>query len=227
MHKGGTFKSAISSPKPKCGRPNGCFFEKLNSLICMHHQLTCLYICQNCEHYHVCDGGDECIVINTGESMVCLLTGNCISENVQEFTNLMVKVLNSPQSKYEEYCYQGLTERVKKDLFAFFNRNNENIAEIKEVILNQNSLKPEISKLVDATLGVCSHLFGKDGYGYDLICSMYIQIIISIYSTKTVYNSLLFKCTRNKRYDCVLKRMRELWMSTSVTGDSALKSVST
>lgn len=225
MYQGSYFNSVIQPPKSKCGQPRGCSFKRIESLICSAHHVTCLYICHDCDNYHICDGGDECIVINTGESMVCFLTGNCVSDNVQDFGSLLVKAPKPLENTCEEYTYHGIAESIKKDIYMFFNRDNNNLVEIKNAILNDTFLKPEISKLIEVTLSISIHLFGKNSYGYDLICSMYIQIIISIYSTKTVYNNLLFKCTKNKRYDSILKRIRELWMSTLATGDSVQNNV--
>ncbi|BBB06480.1 hypothetical protein [Rhinolophus gammaherpesvirus 1] len=210
----------VIPPRPKCGQPRGCCFKKVEYLICSAHQVDCLYICPDCEHYHICDGGDDCIFINTGESIVCFLTGNCVSDNVQEFSSLLVKAHKPLDSTCEDYTYYGIAGCIKRDIFVFFNRDNSNLKEIRDAVSDETALKPDISRLVDITLKVTIHLFGKNGYGYDLICSMYVQIIISIYSTRTVYNNLLFKSTRNKRYDTILKRIRELWMSTLATGGS-------
>ena len=64
---------------------------------------------------------------------------------------------------------------------------------------------------------ICQHLFQDIPYAYSLVCSMYIHIIISIFSTKTVYGNVLFKCTKNKRFDNLVKQIREIWMSTLTT----------
>ncbi|AMA67386.1 protein UL92 [Vespertilionid gammaherpesvirus 1] len=219
MYKGSDSCKVPFPAKSRCKGPEGCTFIKLQSTVCNFHNIHSLYICNGCDHYHVCEGGDECIVINTGENIVCLLTGNCVSDDIEQITTIMAKTHQGLEKTYDECTYHGIAEAIKKDIKVFFNRENNGFEEIKKSILENGELKHDVDKLIDVTLNVSIHLFRKHEYGYDLICSMYIQIIISIYSTKTVYNSLLFKCTRNKRYDSVLKKMRELWMSTLVTGD--------
>ncbi|AIU39556.1 protein UL92 [Equid gammaherpesvirus 5] len=222
---GASSSSAVAAPKLRCGGPDGCYYLRVESLICSLHGISSLYVCRECENYHVCDGGDDCIVVNTGDNMVCFLTGNCVADNIQEFCNLSVAV-----KKKDLECaptddvntFMGIAEAIKRDIFAFFNRENCKLAEIRAAILTEEGLRPEIGRLIEVTLRVSIHIFSKSEHGYDVICSMYVQIIISIYSTKTVYNGLLFKCTKNKRYDSVLKKMRELWMSTSATGGSAV-----
>ncbi|UTM04653.1 protein UL92 [Equid gammaherpesvirus 2] len=217
-------RGAVAPTKLRCGGPEGCYYVRVESLICALHGVSSLYVCRACENYHVCDGGDECIVVNTGDNMVCFLTGNCVADNIQDFCDLNIAVKKkemecAPTDDYNTFL--GIAEAIKKDIFTFFNREDGKLAEIREAILTEGGLRPEIGRLIEVTLRVSIHIFSKSDHGYDVICSMYVQIIISIYSTKTVYNGLLFKCTKNKRYDSVLKKMRELWMSTSATGGCA------
>ncbi|AAC95557.1 orf 31 [Ateline gammaherpesvirus 3] len=196
-----------------------CQFNKLNTVICQYHKVFCLYQCVQCKKYHVCDGSKTCVLINTGESLVCMLTGNCIFNNFQESTFLQQDNVKEPMQQFDYTLFANILESLKQDLENYFIKSY-GLEEVKNAIMNNCSLKPEIYNLIRCTFQHCCHIFGEIHYGYDIICSMYIHIIISIYSTKTVYGNLLFKCTKNKKYDYILKRMRETWMSTLITGDS-------
>ncbi|AJG42955.1 hypothetical protein KM481_gp25 [Harp seal herpesvirus] len=207
-------------PKPRCKWPDSCTFERLSNTICAYHKVSCIFKCSSCHNYHTCDGGDECIVINTGENLVCMLTGSCIFNEIHDFKNIIVKTHKVLDKKPDECTLHGVLQSIKSDLVSFFCNANNNLDEVRAIILDDSQLKPNIEKLINITFVEAQQLFYTCEYGYDIICSMYIQIIISIYSTKTVYDNLLFKCMRNKKYDAVLKKMRELWMCTLLTGDS-------
>lgn len=165
------------------------------------------------------------MVINTGENMVCVLTGLCVMDNVQELGGYMIQTYNAREKGYDPNVYEGIIESIKEDIIKFFSSDYANNLEINDVIMEEGHLKSNITQLISQTFKFCFHLFEETNCGYDLICSMYIHIIISIYSKKTVYGHVLFKCTKNKKYDAILKTMREVWMSTLITIDSPLKNV--
>ncbi|ALE14743.1 ORF31 [Felid gammaherpesvirus 1] len=223
MHQRSEFYTGC---RPKCRWPESCTLDRVNYTICGYHNISCIFRCCVCNHYHICDGGDECVVINTGESLVCMLTGSCLTNEIQDYKNLVVRAHKALEKKPDGYTLQCVLQAVKRDIVNFFSNAESVLNEVKNVILlNNETLTHDIEKLIDLTYSETHQLFSTCEYGYNIICSMYIQIIISIYSSKTIYNNLLFKCTKNKKYDTILKRMRELWMSTLTTGSSVLKHV--
>nr|WEM32496.1 hypothetical protein [Bovine gammaherpesvirus 4] len=196
-----------------------CSMGLFNTPLCLRHKVNCVYFCSECEKIHLCDGGKECVMTNTGENMVCLLTGNCIFENLQGIKDYVSNVYVLEQ-KCDQNMFLNIIQSIIEDIFKFFTSVCV-LPEIQEALLGEEGeLKPHIIQLIKKTFGLCAHVFGETKCGYDLICSMYIHVIISIYSSKTVYGNLLFKCTKNKKYDSVVKKMREQWMSTLIIGDS-------
>ncbi|ARW78094.1 protein UL92 [Common bottlenose dolphin gammaherpesvirus 1 strain Sarasota] len=207
------------APSPVDEAPSHqCDFSKVDTPICRRHRITCIYVCRQCHAYHVCDGGRECVAINTGENVVCLLTGRCIEDNTLDIGSLASGTLKRIEQPYEKHVYENIIQSLKVDLRNFFSAG-QSMKEVKMAIFDQasSSLLPEIESLIADTFPMCASLFGEISWAYDVVCSMYIHIIISIYSTRTVYGNLLFKCTKNKRYDIILKRMRERWMSMLTT----------
>lgn len=197
-----------------------CEYSLLDSPICRYHEVACIYQCCTCGRYHICDGGTDCLVLNTGENMVCVLTCNCVSGNIQGVENYLQKTFTALQQNYDSAAYDGLLLSIHSDIVSFFTRaSNKDLVDIAGKIIEHGDLKYKLKDLVNSTFVYCHKIFEENSCGYDLICSIYINIIISIFSTKTVYGSLLFKCTKNKKYDSIVKTMREIWMSTLITGD--------
>lgn len=190
-----------------------CSFTRVDDPICRLHGVSCLYRCILCNRYHVCTGGSSCLVINTGENMVCVLTGNCIIETMQDTRFCCPQSDINPSRTDRKFMFNNILASVKADIAHFFS-DSARWREIYAQISADGHLNNKVSCLIDSTFEACHHLFGDIPYAYSLVCSMYIHIIISIFSTKTVYGPLLFKCTKNKKYDALVKQIRETWMST-------------
>lgn len=199
-----------------------CSFERLRNPLCQLHNITTVYQCTICEDYHVCNGGRDCLMLNTGENMVCLLTGASILDNFQDSAFIPAQSLRVPEPTTDLGAVQNIIFNIQSDMARYFSQG-EGLADVKEAIIDNGDLKPRVAHIIERTFLHCQNLLEEVDYGYDLICSMYTHIIISIYSTKTVYGPLLFKCTKNKRYDGVVKRIRQEWMSMLTTGDSWAK----
>lgn len=194
-----------------------CEFRKLETPICTFHSISCIYHCDECDTYHVCDGGVECIPIDTGENMVCVLTGKCIDDNMAASVTVVDGVFKRLDEHCEKHVYENIILSLKLDIIKFFS-SVQNMEDVQKVIFKSNGeLTSDIETLISSTFHFCARLFDDVTWAYDLVCSMYIHIIISVYSSRTVYGNLLFKCTKNKRYDTILKQMREAWMSTLTT----------
>ena len=193
-----------------------CQFVRLQDPICKFHKVDCLYRCTVCNRFHVCNGGNSCLVINTGENMVCVLTGSCIMETVQD-TRFCISASDTCRATTDhKYVFNNIVLSIMSDIAYFFS-SSISLKEVSQAIFIHGNLKPTICALIESTFDICQHLFQDIPYAYSLVCSMYIHIIISIFSTKTVYGNVLFKCTKNKRFDNLVKQIREIWMSTLTT----------
>lgn len=158
-----------------------------------------------------------------GDHLICELSGAFLEDNFQpqappraEGRGGVVGVEDD-----ENFAYSNLTYSLKTDLARYFSacRVLDDAATARIVIRGRECLQPRIAALIDRTLSHCRHLFEEINCGYDIICSMYIHLLISVYSNRTVYDALLFKCTKNKRLDTILKRMRQTWMSIMLTSE--------
>lgn len=178
----------------------------------------------DCHTFHVCDGGPECLPINTGEGLVCVITGRCLGENLQATSQNCELVTWSSQEPIKNYVFGQLVSSIAAELFDYFSAKvaTEDLTEVSASVLDKatGSLKKEIMAMISHTFPLCHHLFEETPWAKDLVLSIYIHVIISIYSSRTVYDSLLFKCTKNKKYDHILKQIRESWMSTLTTCDT-------
>ncbi|AAO12333.1 hypothetical protein KM546_gp27 [Porcine lymphotropic herpesvirus 3] len=196
-----------------------CEFRMVENMATSYHNVQTIYMCVVCDKYHVCDGGTECLPLNTGENMVCLFTGKCMAENLQNINFLCDEIKTKCDKTYEDHSFENILESLKQDIQLYFSRSNLSV--IKNKIFDASGeLKKEIDKVLKLSFQCCQHLFGEISYAYDLVCSIYIHVIISVYATQTVYGNLLFKCTKNKKHDVVVKNIREVWMSTLITGDT-------
>lgn len=158
---------------------------------------------------------------------------------------------DSETDDHANYIFQNAISSLQLDLIVYFSRV-AGLDEIREAIfqkpqVGEENVYPDISQdgtplqfrslvgptvpvlsstirdIIARTFSLCSHLLSDPDHGYRVICSIYIHIIISIYSSKTVYDALLFKSTKNKKLDGVLKRVREEWMRILTTGDTSLR----
>nr|WAH70937.1 protein 31 [Eptesicus fuscus gammaherpesvirus] len=237
-----------------CGGASGrtCSFTKVNSPICSFHRVTNIYQCEECERYHVCDGEGACHLVETRESLVCALTGRCMPSRAPDlgarggarapfFFHKGALDYGGPDG----HALDGVLGAVQADMARYFSTaESPDMEDVRAAVLlspaggdvrekgaqnghAQPTLRPEVEALIRDTFPLCRHVFAEASRGYDIICSMYVHIIISVYATKTVYGNLLFKCTKNKKYNAVVKRMREAWMSTLITGAIAAGAAST
>nr|QRE02512.1 hypothetical protein [Otarine gammaherpesvirus 4] len=193
-----------------------CQFERMKSRAALENAIACIYHCNECGAYHVCDGGAQCKLVDTGESVVCILTGSCVGDTGHGTSSVITcgdaaTIMNT--ESYERQAFDNIIRALQVDIGHFFSTASD-MDDVQSAVLDGTGgcLKPTIADLIAATFHLCYHLFDEAACAYDIVCSMYIHIIISVYSTRTVYGSLLFKCTKNKRYDAILKRMRQQWM---------------
>lgn len=207
--------SAVSSPSAHI-----CEFRRINSLICRHHKIGCIYQCESCEKYHVCDGGSECVLVDTGDNIVCKLTGKCTLDNIPEGKHVFTEHYTEQIDGWidgRRFC--SMFESLKRDLYSYFKDVDKNV-DISRHIIGDGCLNPVVQDIIKETLKTCQNLFKEpDGYEYDLLKSIYVHVIISIYSGHTIYNPSLFKCTKNKKYDSIAKQIRTIWMSIHKTGE--------
>lgn len=178
-----------------------------------------LYTCTFCGTWHICDGGNECHAVLAGDGLVCALTGSFLGEDYSDGMRTGVVSSVGFLSKEEEldgFTFAGVITAIKQEIIVYFSSSVE-LKDVTEVVIMDGHLAPDISTMIDHTFPLCRHLLEEINCGYEIICSMYVHIIISIYSNKTVYDALLFKCTRNKKLDSILKQMREKWMSIITT----------
>lgn len=198
---------------------HSCNYEKVNNPLCQQLAVSSLYRCTECEQYHICEGKESCVLINAGETTVCLLTGVQVCENFQEGvycsqnTDPNTEALNIPSS------FHHVITSLQGDIAKFFSQH-PNLSEIQATILESGVLHPNIKDCIEKTFKELYRSFEEVPCTYNVICSMYIHVIILIYASKTVYGSVLFKCTKNKKYDCIVKQLRQAWMHMLRTGDS-------
>nr|QAM89320.1 BDLF4 [human gammaherpesvirus 4] len=199
-----------------------CSYSKLEFHLPLPESMASVFACWGCGEYHVCDGSSECTLIETHEGVVCALTGNYMGPHFQPALRPWTEIRQDTQDqrdKWEPEQVQGLVQTVVNHLYHYFLNENV-ISGVSEALFDQDgALRPHIPALVSFVFPCCLMLFrgASSEKVVDVVLSLYIHVIISIYSQKTVYGALLFKSTRNKRYDAVAKRMRELWMSTLTT----------
>lgn len=162
--------------------------------------------------------------MDSGEGLVCMVTGRCLGENMQTSGHHYELVTWSTQEPLKNYVFSQMSSTLAADLFRYFHiqSNTEDLMDVRTAILDtkKGCLKQEIITIINRTFQFCQHLFNDAVWAQDLVKNIYIHVIISIYSSRTVYDSLLFKCTKNKKYDHILKQIRETWMSTLITGDT-------
>lgn len=186
------------------------------------HNISNIFVCPQCRKYHVCDGYGECLPVNMGDGLVCVLTGRCVAENIsfQHIAFAQPPMLQGAKLMYEDQSFEAIIGNVQEDVLAYFEKSAH--SEIKDQILDgPGKLKQEVLDLIKKTFSYCYYIFSSVSYAYSLVCSIYIHVIISVYSSKTVYGNLIFKCTKNKKFDAVVKSIRQTWMSTLTTGDTA------
>lgn len=204
------------APSTPCGE-RGCVFRRLEFHFLKVYNVADIYACQACGRYHICDGGGECPPVNMGDTIVCELTGAALDGNFQQAFIPSCSLENSFRDNEENFAYMNIVCSLKSDIVKYFVSTSALDSVAEEILENEGKLYPRIESLIDSTLPLCRHILEEINCGYDIICSMYIHIIISIYSNRTIYDALLFKCTKNKKLDVVLKRVREAWMSTMLT----------
>nr|WIM51689.1 MAG: hypothetical protein ADFBMEEK_00055 [Peromyscus leucopus gammaherpesvirus] len=199
---------------------HNCEFKRLNSLICRYHNTGCIYQCVSCERYHVCDGQTDCVLVDTGDNIVCKLTGKCTLDNMPEGREVLTDQFMELSDDWldgSRFC--SLLESLKRDLYSYFKETDGSI-EVSKHIIESRGLSQVVQDIIKETLKTCQSLFKEpDGYEYELLKSIYVHVIISIYSGHTIYNPSLFKCTKNKKYDSIAKHIRTIWMSIHKTGE--------
>lgn len=184
---------------------------RVTNFFCHQHNIDWIFKCESCGRFHICDGAHDCVLIQTLDGMICDLSGSYVMENLQgPFTGLTHE--NESTSTKEDF--HTTINEIYKYIEDFFS-NTPGLEEVSTQILTQDGTVQEtIAKYIATTFQFCAHFLKEISYGFSLVCSMYTQILISIFATKTVYDPLLFKCTRNKKHDQVLKRVRAAWIST-------------
>lgn len=194
-----------------------CVFEKINNPLCEALFVSIIYRCNICEKYHICDGGQACMLVNTGETTVCLLTGVQTYENMQPAIRALTTPLTTSESCNAPTCFDHIVTSLQNDIALFFNQQS-NLKDLHAIILENSQLNVTVKQLIKNTFMEFYMAFESLLCNYDIICSMYIHVIILIYSSKTVYGNLLFKCTKNKKFDFIVKRLRQSWMHMLKTG---------
>lgn len=200
------------------GGDRPCCYIRLNYPILVEQGVNDIFECALCHAYHICTGGNECPTVGTSDGIVCGLTGICLGENLQSPAPPLYhqRPLADGSSELENFGLNNIIAVIKSDLARYF-ITSEELGEVSSAITEGGSLTRRVGYLIEVTFPLCKHIIEEINCGYDIVCSMYIHIIISIYSNRTVYDTLLFKCTRSKKLDAVLKRMRERWMSIATT----------
>ncbi|AGY30713.1 ORF30 [Retroperitoneal fibromatosis-associated herpesvirus] len=188
-----------------------CDMRLLDSPLCRLHNVFSLYQCVICREYHVCDGGSACVLVNTPENVICDLTGNCVADNLQETQRSGPSRIRGADMPPDTAAYHAVLACLKRDIVSNL-RSWTDTWDVAEQIALEDGVSDVISGIIDDTFFDCLPVLAEARGGYALLCSMYLHVIVSIYSTKTVYNSMLFKCTKNKKYDCIAKRVRARWM---------------
>ncbi|AJE29673.1 ORF31 [macacine gammaherpesvirus 12] len=195
-----------------------CQMTRVDSPICRFHNVFNLYQCLDCKRYHVCDGGRDCVIVYTRENLVCDLTGSCVLDNVQDVCAYGPSERRAPESFTDPAVSHSARESLKGDILRYFETVGAK-SEAYSTVVKNGQLNGIVGGLIDATFNECLPVMSDGECGRDLAASIYVHIIISIYSTKTVYDNLLFKCTRNKKYDHIVKNIRARWMRMVSTGD--------
>lgn len=185
------------------------------------HTVDNIFVCTECKTYHVCDGGEDCYLVNMGEGLVCELTGRCAVNSVsfgnpRPMSPVIYPHHNTPGPNQ---FLDSVVQCVQRDVAIYL--SSSSYEEVKDkVLLCQGELREEVADLIKTTFNHCQNIFQSAQCAYSLICSIYIHVIISVYSSKTVYGNLIFKCTKNKKFDSVAKSIRQAWMSILTTGDT-------
>lgn len=186
-------------------------------MITVHNPLTdfysvhSLYVCDTCDKYHLCSGSMNCVPVVDKEGLVCEITGKCIQSNVKDIETV---VLDEPTNKYVQFMEsEFILQSIYSDIVEIINKLDDISEIIPEIVIN-NELNLPIKKNIASTLHLCMYIIHAGSTGYSTVCSMYVHIIMSIYAKKTIYGHMLFKCTRNKKYDATAKKIREKWMCT-------------
>lgn len=197
-----------------------CVFEPLgHSIVADIHQFEDIYVCRKCSRFHVCDGGYECCLLDTRENFVCILTGKCVPDPVLKHV-FSVEGENKNKEHNARSSLKNTFNSIVGNLYYYFSEVLQ-IDQVSSAIFDgEKNFLPKILDLLFLTFPCCHHLFQDNSAGdttVRLVTSMYIHLIISMYANQTVYGSRLFKSTKNKKHDTVLKRMREVWMSMQAT----------
>lgn len=195
-----------------------CSFCPINhSIASMVYKFKNIFVCVYCKRYHICDGSDGCSLVDTGEGVVCAYTGNCVYE--QSMKDVTTSICNPKVIENKDSTLQNTFNAIVCRLYYYFSEVLK-IEKITSTIFDSDkNFRSEILDLIFATFPHCHHIFNENDNdtAIQLVTSMYIHLIISIYANRTVYGNMLFKSTKNKKYDTVLKQMREVWMSMQVT----------
>lgn len=186
-----------------------CHMTMVQNPLTEFYSIHSLYVCESCGKYHLCSGTSQCIPIVAKEGLICDITGKYIQSNVKE-TDTMVT------NESVEKCTQVLESEctlhaLYSDILEIINKLDD-ISEIRPDLVYGGELNPIIKQNIAATLSHCVSIIQGTSSGYSIVCSMYVHIIMSIYAKKTIYGHMLFKCTRNKKYDAIAKKIREKWM---------------
>lgn len=166
-------------------------------------------------------------MITVGDGLVCALTGSFLGQDYRDVARTGVVGSTRFLAREEEldsFTFAGVVTAIKAELVVYFTSSAE-LKDVTQTVVTDGQLAPDVSTMIDYTFSLCRHLLEEINCGYQIICSMYVHIIISIYANKTVYDALLFKCTRNKKLDAILKQMRERWMSIITTRASSQENV--
>lgn len=201
-----------------------CTFEPLShSLFHSIHKFENIFVCKKCVTYHVCDGGDTCSLIDTGETYVCTYTGNCTDVPAIKYVTIDNSMCKNSDENTAVHL-QNTLNTIICNLYYYFTEVVQ-IEKITSAIFDSDkNFQPCILDLIFASFQCCHALFNNaecNDSVIKLVTSMYVHLIISVYANQTVYGSKLFKSTKNKKHDVILKQMREAWMSTLVTSSSS------
>ncbi|AIA62067.1 orf31 [Alcelaphine gammaherpesvirus 2] len=202
-------------------RPHQCYFTKMITMATTFHSIDNIFVCTECQSYHVCDGGEDCCLINMGEGLVCELTGRCAVDSVSFGNPCPTSPVNysSGHTPCPNQFLDSVVHCVQRDVGLYF--SSSSYQEVKDkILICPGELRDEVANLIKITFNHCQHIFQSAQCAYSLICSIYIHVIISVYSSKTIYGNLIFKCTKNKKFDSVAKSIRQAWMSILTTGDT-------
>ncbi|AAB66400.1 hypothetical protein [Murine herpesvirus strain 4556] len=186
-----------------------CMMRPLSNPLTEAYNVQNLYQCLNCDDYHLCNGSLNCDPLVDREGIVCTVTGKYIQCNVRESPMCGAACLDV--DIHPEDNTDCILRALFGDIVDIINKLDD-IAEIKDKILAGDSLNEHIKKKIECTFPMCANIINCNSQGYSILCSMFVHIIMSIYANKTIYGHMLFKCTRNKKYDTIAKKIREKWM---------------